>query len=588
MAEECTATPAQLLSASRVLAARIQGDMGCEKLSIMCIKCINAMVNANDDLRDGRVPDDDDGTRRREWFYATPARFRTSRVIARWCGCAAIEAYEHCNTMSDEDTVEWVQWVVETASRYCSQHRHRSSKIRPATRKALYLIHQNNGQVEVMRGDGPRINEFLVSCRDRFDLSCHTVHETRSLLFAMRKAECVEGSDRFRSHLCEIPASFMAKNEGLWRLPLRLVRVLARSTIDVDEVVTLVDLMTMNPHRHPNDSTIETRTQTVCIRLTEILHSATNRHVSPLFPARDTSTFESLVEYAVLVCKETDWGTVDACNRTIHQVVIPFLVRATQCSYFTNIEHAPTDERIHFLVARYTAQFYTTARGGAEDTGTSRKRKRDTAIPRCNKMEIDEGFIQRMLDHCVNSEERCFVILSSTTGLRSRALSMIRIEDIVSPETPTRVRTCFDVREKGDTRRRIWPTKEATEAIELFLRDLRNPEAGYLFENQRCKNKPSRYFASNCMRRITKRINAPIGHHAFRRYIVKRCVDMGSDIHIVSKWLGHKSTNTTFTHYLSRSPGPVALNASMDAENMDVLCKAFGFAKPIVATTAKK
>jgi integrase len=291
---------------------------------------------------------------------------------------------------------------------------------------------------------------------------------------------------------------------------------------------------------------------TNCKRLQEVLMYGSKANTP--FPPSDASSTH-LRNYAIAVV-----GVIDTAHRynRAKKLVLPFLQKCTDAGVFVAVpvNDTPTLPQLH----QHMSLCVSPQHKGSK--------------------VMTDATVQQLLDVCRTAEEKLFVTLSATTGLRARAVSLLRLGDVYDPVKRT-VLDQFAIREKGGKIRQIWPGDKLKGCIEMYVRTIQPDAKAFLFGNRRNRGEGSPYFAGNCMRSLCRRAALPryLGHHTFRAYVVHSCLEHGMDIDTVSQWLGHSSTRLTYEHYWFRG-GVSKLGTNIPRDEVLFLCNTFGFAPP--------
>ena len=191
--------------------------------------------------------------------------------------------------------------------------------------------------------------------------------------------------------------------------------------------------------------------------------------------------------------------------------------------------------------------------------------KRVPADPMVRRTYREEE-LDSMEDVCrFDSERHLLLILLREIGLRVNALCHIRYRDLVDENHLPREQC--QVYEKARTIRRFITSDKLKAAIARHCESLRTLELAegvvlgdlYVFAGAASRVKPQKYFSPTgtvTLRRWLKEIaelagvsGVKIHPHAFRHTIVGQLIDAGNSMEIVSKYMGHKSVDTTSNHY---------------------------------------
>ena len=181
---------------------------------------------------------------------------------------------------------------------------------------------------------------------------------------------------------------------------------------------------------------------------------------------------------------------------------------------------------------------------------------REPADPMTRRTFTEEEIDGMLTTSREDPKMHLLIVLLSEVGLRLSALANLKYCDLVDArDTPRHI---CNVLEKGRSRRSFVTSdqlKEAVAASSVRLRAV-STELGhtkiYVFNELRPLVPVAVNTIGNWVRKIAARADVTgvkVHPHAFRHTIVGRLMDAGNSLEVVSKYMGHKSVDTTSSHY---------------------------------------
>lgn len=151
-------------------------------------------------------------------------------------------------------------------------------------------------------------------------------------------------------------------------------------------------------------------------------------------------------------------------------------------------------------------------------------------------------------------------IISYYVGLRLNELQDLRIKDIKELLTHGTVKF---VSKKTSSERKLYLTKEfKKELLPLFDFDIEEDDNRVICKGSN-KNKRSGITPITFIQQVNSYLHNVLGSgytsHSWRRGIITEFVSLGTDVSIVSKWVGHSSVSTTMM-YISPSDDDIIKN----------------------------
>lgn len=207
------------------------------------------------------------------------------------------------------------------------------------------------------------------------------------------------------------------------------------------------------------------------------------------------------------------------------------------------------------------------------------------AVRLLDRPELTTSDVDALRRACRTARERAFLALVSTTGVRSCAVALARVEDVWD-DAKGEVRQRVFLREKNSDTRSLVPCPALREALRTYVLEcLASSSAGdaprLLFPGQRRPGLPSTSAARSMLRTLCRRagLGRTFSPHQFRQSAAgayqqqpplcalrrQRADETGQPTGVceradhgrrcttdrgpATKWLGHRSTAVTYRHY---------------------------------------
>jgi len=165
--------------------------------------------------------------------------------------------------------------------------------------------------------------------------------------------------------------------------------------------------------------------------------------------------------------------------------------------------------------------------------------------------------VDAMMKVCVddgNVKDQLLITLLREVALRNSAICNLKLENIVEQSMNTPLHSC-KVREKGNKIREFITSNTMKTLIIRYLHEYRDVIGLDKYVFSRDKNLLTK-MGSSTLNNVLKRIGAKAGvtnvnvqAHTFRHTLVGELMDAGNPVESVSKFIGHKSVDTTITYY---------------------------------------
>lgn len=189
-----------------------------------------------------------------------------------------------------------------------------------------------------------------------------------------------------------------------------------------------------------------------------------------------------------------------------------------------------------------------------EIVSTIKHLKTDKPLPRIHSKE--ECF--DIIDSMKNVKHRLLLMLSYVCGLRVGEAVSLRVSQVNIDRMQLRINS-----EAKGGKHRILPLDKSQ--VDLFVQYCKNyGELEYIFSGQNgghiSKRTAEKIYSSACMKSGV----VPTGFHTLRHSFATHLIEMGYDIHLVRKLMGHKSIRTTeiYLHlsnkYMSEIKNPMS------------------------------
>lgn len=171
--------------------------------------------------------------------------------------------------------------------------------------------------------------------------------------------------------------------------------------------------------------------------------------------------------------------------------------------------------------------------------------------PQSHTKTLSVQQVDRMKTCQKSSRDNAIFILMLETGLRRRAVAWMTLESI---SDGTQIHSVGYATEKGLCVRYFPISDGLKDALHQYLSARSGAgNSKWLFP---CKGDASNHISPSTVRNVIQRIcrlsyiPPHLSHcHAIRRFVVCELMRAGNNIEQVSKWLGHRSTDTTYHHY---------------------------------------
>jgi integrase/recombinase XerD len=168
--------------------------------------------------------------------------------------------------------------------------------------------------------------------------------------------------------------------------------------------------------------------------------------------------------------------------------------------------------------------------------------------------------VQRIISVCDNLKHKTIIVLTFSCGLRVSEVLNLRPKDIDSSRMLINI-----IQSKGRKDRQVQLPQSLLELLRLYWKEY-NPKGGYLFEGQ-FEPKYSEKSINQFLKKYAKlaSIKRNIHCHLLRHGFATESLEMGTDIRLIQKLLGHNSIKTTlrYTHVssnlIAKTPSPINL-----------------------------
>lgn len=168
--------------------------------------------------------------------------------------------------------------------------------------------------------------------------------------------------------------------------------------------------------------------------------------------------------------------------------------------------------------------------------------------------------IQKMLTACTNLKHKAIIVLTFSCGLRVSEVLNLKPEHIDSTRNLINI-----IQAKGKKDRQVQLPTKLLELLREYWKEYK-PKGGYLFEGQI----DPRYSERSINQFLKKYANLAgikrnIHCHLLRHGYATESLEMGTDIRLIQKLLGHNSIKTTlrYTHVssslIAKTPSPINL-----------------------------
>ncbi len=157
---------------------------------------------------------------------------------------------------------------------------------------------------------------------------------------------------------------------------------------------------------------------------------------------------------------------------------------------------------------------------------------------------IDQNDVQKLFDVCENKKHRCIMAVLYGTGVRLSELIGIELTDIRRAEKTIRIIG------KGNKERFVPMNDKLLGIITEYWKMYRTKK--WLFENDKTNSQYSKRSVGLVLKSLKEKakVIAPVSPHKFRHSHATSLLEMGTDIRVIQKELGHNSIKTTqiYTH----------------------------------------
>jgi integrase len=166
--------------------------------------------------------------------------------------------------------------------------------------------------------------------------------------------------------------------------------------------------------------------------------------------------------------------------------------------------------------------------------------------------EFTDDEVKAILGVCKHCpRETCLITILREIGLRLSAICHLQYGNVV---LDTEIREVCRVKEKHSTWREFVTGENLQCVLRAHMDALPEPyhqPTAYIFNSQTPTLPACRSSMANLLKRIGRdaQIKTPMHAHAFRYTIVGRLISEGNPVALVSKFMGHRSIQTTERHY---------------------------------------
>lgn len=165
---------------------------------------------------------------------------------------------------------------------------------------------------------------------------------------------------------------------------------------------------------------------------------------------------------------------------------------------------------------------------------------------------IDKEFLLEKINNIQNRKHKAILALAYSTGMRVSEICNLKIEDIDSSRMLIHIKNA-----KGRKDRFVVLSENVLEILRSYFKVYSPVE--YLFNGQFTQQ----YSARSCNQIVKKYIGEEYHFHTLRHSNATALLEAGTDLRIIQKHLGHKSSKTTeiYTHVstnlLQKMPLPI-------------------------------
>lgn len=136
------------------------------------------------------------------------------------------------------------------------------------------------------------------------------------------------------------------------------------------------------------------------------------------------------------------------------------------------------------------------------------------------------------------------LLLLYTLALRAGAVGGMRFRDVDGDGS------CWTITEKFSERRRVRPCAELRAAMRRYVAERGGGGDHFLFSDPWTPERRPRHVVASMLRTLCRRAGVRRIHpHEFRRHLVSLFVRHGNSVDQAAKFLGHRSSATTYKHY---------------------------------------
>lgn len=176
-------------------------------------------------------------------------------------------------------------------------------------------------------------------------------------------------------------------------------------------------------------------------------------------------------------------------------------------------------------------------------TGKQPLKFRNIEYPRSEKrlpQVIDGNYIRSRLDKIVNTKHKAIIMLAYSVGLRVSEVVNLKIADVDS------ARMIITIRQAKGMKDRIVPlSPNVLETLRVYFRQHKPRE--YLFNGQDGR---LQYSTTSCNQVVKQHLGNRYHFHLLRHSCFTTLLETGTDLRIIQKIAGHRSSKTTeiYTH----------------------------------------
>lgn len=455
------------------------------------------------------------------------------------------------------DTVRWARQQ-RLARLPPSRKAMRRNRIDNALENFWELVGSVNVQDWLATSDGTTVADTLRRCARRWGWSRHVHDAVRARIHRM--CESV-GGGQFHSHRRRLDAELLKRLPMVYQYPVEVGRFLQRCVPDTGDAehvlgfigdVTCRRLLRLPSHRDPKRAILSVARRTVWIL--SLVWAGAERpaagwraHVWPAY--MDTDELAERVARALGAWHRRArparrWRTTPTVTDA-RRVMCGFL----RCCASTGV-FEPRIPATAAVLADVDLE-RRLVRLQAEDPERYAARPNHAVFRTVERTELTTEDVEALRATCRTAREHAFLALVSTTGVRSCAVAMARVDDVWdAARAEVRQRVCL--REKNSDVRALVPSPDLRAALRTYVLE-RGSVGGdaLLFPGRRSDREPAGSTARSMLRTLCRRAGFThvFSPHQFRHFVVNELMKRGNRLECVSKWLGHRSTTVTYRHY---------------------------------------